>query len=75
MVVDDLDDHVNMLYRAWPERIYVINLKGEIAYKGGIGPWGFDPKAAMKVATGLLQDPGKPAEIVPVFPADRGGRK
>ena len=45
-VVDEMGDTVNMLYRAWPERIYVIRPGGEIAYKGGIGPFGFHPKKA-----------------------------
>ena len=58
-VVDGLDDHVNMLYRAWPERIYVIDRTGVIRHKSGIGPFGFDPDAAMHVATGLLSRTGK----------------
>ncbi len=41
MVVDDLQDTVNMAYGAWPERMFVLTAAGKIAYKGGIGPWGF----------------------------------
>ena len=46
MVVDDMKDTVNQRYRAWPERIYVIERGGKIAYKGGIGPFGFKPAQA-----------------------------
>ncbi len=47
MVVDDMQDRVNLLYHAWPERMYVIDRQGLIAYKGGIGPMGFDVKEAV----------------------------
>jgi hypothetical protein len=56
-VVDEMGDTVNMLYRAWPERIYVIGLDGKIAYKSGIGPWGFKPGDAMAVVKQLLSNP------------------
>lgn len=55
MVVDDMFDSVNMSYRAWPERIYVIDRKGKIAFKSGIGPWGFKPDAAIAFVDKLLQ--------------------
>ena len=42
-VVDDMFDSVNMSYRAWPERIYVIGRDGKIKVKAGVGPWGFKP--------------------------------
>jgi hypothetical protein len=54
LVVDDMTDTVNMLYRAWPERIYVIDRAGRIAHKSGIGPWGFAPAKAMLVLDRLL---------------------
>jgi hypothetical protein len=41
MVVDTLDDHVDDLYAGWPERMYVIDATGKIAYAGKQGPWGF----------------------------------
>ena len=58
-VVDDMGDTVNMLYRAWPERIYVIGLDGKIAYKSGVGPWGFKPADAMRVTKRLLAESAK----------------
>ena len=62
MVVDDMADTVNMRYRAWPERIYVINEDGVIAYKSGIGPWGFKPGEAMRVVRRLLNGEKVPAD-------------
>ena len=41
--VDGLDDRVKNTYGAWPDRIYVIDARGRIAYQGGVGPFGFKP--------------------------------
>ena len=46
VAVDDLDDTVAIPYGAWPERIYVIDSRGRIAYQGGQGPMDFDPAQA-----------------------------
>jgi len=42
-LVDDIQNTANACYAAWPERIYVIDTEGRIAYKGGMGPFLFDP--------------------------------
>ena len=42
-LVDDMANTAEELYAAWPERIYVIDRGGTIIYKGGIGPYFFDP--------------------------------
>lgn len=54
-VVDDLQDTVNQRYRAWPERIYVIEKGGKVAYKGAMGPFGFKPKEAQAALEKLLK--------------------
>ena len=41
-LVDDITNTANACYAGWPERIYVIDQGGEIAYKGGMGPFYFD---------------------------------
>lgn len=46
VAVDGLDDAVAEIYGAWPERIYVIDARGRIAYQGGPGPMEFDPEEA-----------------------------
>ena len=41
--VDEMDDAVMLAYAAWPERLYLIDKDGQIAYAGSKGPWGFEP--------------------------------
>ena len=45
-VVDTIDNTVDDLYAAWPERIFVINRDGKIAYAGKQGPWGLKSEEA-----------------------------
>lgn len=59
MVVDDMEDSANQSYRGWPERIYVIEKGGKIAWRAGLGPWGFDPKSAEKALQKLLGASGQ----------------
>ena len=42
--VDSMEDRAMKRYAGWPERIYIINEDGRIAYKGGIGPFGYHPE-------------------------------
>ena len=44
LVVDDMDNKANALYAGWPERIYVIDERGTIVYKGKPGPFGYHPE-------------------------------
>ena len=41
--MDERLEVANACYAAWPERLYVIEQGGTIAFKGGIGPYFFDP--------------------------------
>jgi len=43
-VIDDMDDKVEKAYAGWPDRLYIVDKKGGIAYKGGKGPGGFKPE-------------------------------
>jgi type I thyroxine 5'-deiodinase len=43
MFVDAMDNAAEEAYAAWPERFYVIDTTGHVAYKGGVGPMKFDP--------------------------------
>lgn len=43
LLVDDLDDRVGHAYSGMPDRLYVIDRDGRVAYKGGRGPFGFKP--------------------------------
>ena len=43
MLVDTMDNAAEEAYAGWPERLYVIDENGLVAYKGGVGPMKFDP--------------------------------
>jgi hypothetical protein len=50
-LIDEPDNRVERAYTAWPDRLYVINRDGTIAYKSAAGPFGFKPEdveAALK---------------------------
>jgi hypothetical protein len=42
-LVDTFDDATERAYTAWPERLYLIDREGRIAYKSAPGPFGFKP--------------------------------
>ena len=54
VLVDGMDDAVSEAFAAWPERIYVVDRDGRIAYTGGPGPFEFDPDDATSALDGLL---------------------
>ena len=43
LVVDPIDNPAELAYAAWPERLYIVDEFGSVAYKGGVGPFGYDP--------------------------------
>lgn len=47
-VVDDMKNNVDNAYAAWPERFFVVDANGRIAYAGAQGPWGFKPEEVEK---------------------------
>jgi len=42
-IVDDSQNSTERAYTAWPDRLYVIDRNGKIAYKSEAGPYGFRP--------------------------------
>jgi hypothetical protein len=42
-VVDEIENNVDQVYAGWPERMFVVDAAGRIAYAGKQGPWGFKP--------------------------------
>jgi hypothetical protein len=48
-IIDDLENSTEAAYTAWPDRLYVIDRDGRVAYKSKPGPFGFKP-AEMEVA-------------------------
>jgi len=55
MLVDGIDNRADSIYAGWPERFYVIDEHGTIAFKGKPGPFGYDPA---EVETWLLAHQG-----------------
>jgi hypothetical protein len=56
LVVDGLDDRVGHLYSGMPDRLYVIDGDGRVAYQGGRGPFGFIPGEMEQSLIMLLMD-------------------
>ena len=52
--VDEMDDAVMTSYAAWPERLYLIDETGVVAYAGGPGPHGFLPGELKQAVDKLL---------------------
>jgi len=44
LVVDGIDNRVGEAYSGFPNRLYLIDTDGKVAYKGGRGPFGFIPQ-------------------------------
>ena len=56
VVIDPIDNEIARAYGALPDRLYLVERGGKVAYQGAAGPFGFKPpelEAAIKVA---LQD-------------------
>ncbi len=56
LLVDEMDDRVGHAYSGMPDRLYLIDRKGRIAYKGGRGPFGFKPGELEQSLLMLLLD-------------------
>jgi hypothetical protein len=44
--IDDMTNAADTAYAAWPERIYIVDESGHIAYRGGMGPFNYKPAEA-----------------------------
>jgi type I thyroxine 5'-deiodinase len=42
-VLDEFGDSTERAYTGWPDRMYVIDASGQVAYKSKPGPFGFKP--------------------------------
>ncbi len=42
-VIDGIDNSTEKAYTGWPDRLYLIDRDGHIAYKSKAGPFGFHP--------------------------------
>ena len=53
-VVDDIANSTEAAFTAWPDRLYVIDRQGRVAYKSAPGPYGFYPAEAEAVLRQLF---------------------
>ena len=56
-LVDGSDNRVERDYTGWPDRLYVIDRNGRVAYKSAPGPFGFKPKEMERVLLDVTGDP------------------
>ena len=56
LLVDDIDDAVGRNYSGFPDRLYLIDREGRVAYKGGRGPFGYKPRELEQTLIMLLLD-------------------
>ena len=61
-MVDRFDDATEKAYSGWPDRLYLIDRDGRIAYKSRPGPFGFEPAALEAALRGLLPPAGQKSE-------------
>ena len=72
--IDDMTNAANDAYSAWPERIYIIDEHGRIAYAGGMGPFNYHPdeaRAWLASRFGEVVHPDAP-EATPAYRRDDG---
>ncbi len=58
--VDKMHDPVMTAYAAWPERLYLLDQDGRVAYAGGRGPHGFNPSELQDAINKLSVQKNKP---------------
>lgn len=56
LLVDELDDRVGKAYSGMPDRLYLIDRDGRVAFKSGRGPFGFKPGELEQSLVMLLLD-------------------
>ena len=53
-VLDEFGNSTESAYTAWPERLYLIDGHGKVAYKSKPGPFGFKPDALQTALTRVV---------------------
>jgi hypothetical protein len=54
LAVDTMDNRMDQLFAAWPERIYILGQDGAVLYRGDVGPFGFHPDEAEKALARIV---------------------
>ncbi len=59
-LVDEITDTVGSQYSGMPNRLYLIDSQGKVAFKNGRGPFGFHPRELEQSLVLLLNPPNDP---------------
>ena len=54
-LVDEMTNAVDRAYAALPDRLYLVDADGRVAYKSGPGPWGFKPQELAAAIRGAVE--------------------
>jgi type I thyroxine 5'-deiodinase len=65
-LVDDLTNSTEEAYTAWPDRLYVIDAEGRVAYKSRPGPFGFKPAQMEDALKRVLTAPPAAKQVAQV---------
>lgn len=58
-VLDEFGNSTETAYTGWPDRIYLIDSQGKIAYKSKPGPFGFKPDELAAALSQLSAAPNR----------------
>jgi hypothetical protein len=77
--IDDMSNAADNAYSAWPERLYVIDESGRVAYRGGMGPFNYNPAEvrewlAARYGAVKHETPKPPVGTVPAKAKSAGAR-
>lgn len=64
LLVDHIDNSVEQIYSAFPDRLYLIDQQGKVAFKSGRGPFGFQPRELERSLVMLMLESEKNTEPV-----------
>lgn len=62
-LLDRIEDSTERDYTGWPDRLYVIDREGRIAYKSDPGPFGFDPSGMEETLKKILEGADEQAAL------------
>lgn len=73
-IVDDSQNSTERAYTGWPDRLYVIDRNGKIAYKSEAGPYGFHPANVAATLQKILSESQEEAHPSAARPAPIPGK-
>lgn len=53
-VLDKIENATERAYTGWPDRMYLIDTKGKVAFKSAPGPFGFSTKGLEQALQGIV---------------------